>query len=52
MKRIIMFTTAALTAAAVLPGPAVAQTAKDLVGTWSNVSNVNIRQDGSRVDIF
>jgi hypothetical protein len=52
MKRIIMFTTAALTVAAVLPAPAAAQTAKDLVGTWSNVSNVNIRQDGSRVDIF
>jgi hypothetical protein len=52
MKRIIMLTTAALTIAAVLPGPALAQTAKDLVGTWSNVSNVNIRQDGSRVDIF
>src|SRR3977135_1115964 len=52
MKRITMLTTAALTVAAVLPGPAMAQTAKDLVGTWSNVSNVNIRQDGSRVDIF
>ena len=31
---------------------AVAQTAKDLQGTWMNVSNVNIRPDGSRVDMF
>ena len=31
---------------------AVAQTAKDLVGTWTNVSNVNIQQDGSRADVF
>jgi len=35
-----------------LPSAAVAQTAKDLVGTWTNVSNVNIRPDGSRVDVF
>jgi hypothetical protein len=52
MKRIIMFATAALTVAAVLPGPAMAQTAKDLAGTWTNVANMNIRQDGSRVDVF
>jgi hypothetical protein len=47
-----MLATAALTVAAVLPGPAMAQTAKDLAGTWTNVANVNIRQDGSRVDVF
>ena len=29
-------------------GPAQAQTAKDLVGTWSLVSNVNTRADGSK----
>ncbi len=33
-------------------GSAVAQTAKDLVGTWTCVSDVNIRPDGSRTDIF
>ena len=33
-------------------GDAVAQTAKDLVGTWMNVSNINIRADGSRADMF
>jgi hypothetical protein len=52
MKRIITLATGALVVGLALPGPAIAQTAKDLVGTWSNVSNVNIRQDGSRVDIF
>ncbi len=31
---------------------AVAQTANELVGTWTTVSNVNIQQDGSRVDVF
>jgi hypothetical protein len=35
-----------------IPGVAAAQTAKDLVGTWTNISNVNIRQDGSKVDLF
>jgi len=52
MKRIITLVTVALAVGVVLPGPAMAQTAKDLAGTWSNVSNVNVRQDGSRVDIF
>jgi hypothetical protein len=52
MKRIIMLATVALTVAAVLPRLAMAQTAKDLAGTWTNVANVNIRQDGSRVDVF
>ncbi len=35
-----------------LPSSATAQTSKDLVGTWTNVSNVNIRSDGTRVDVF
>jgi Lipocalin-like domain len=52
MRRIITLATVALAVGTVLPAPAMAQTAKDLVGTWSNVSNVNVRQDGSRVDIF
>ena len=52
MNRTIVLTTMALGLGIVLPGPAVAQTAKDLVGTWSEVSNVNIRQDGSRADMF
>jgi len=40
-------------AAIALPvGAAHAQTAEDLVGAWMNVSNINIRPDGSRVDTF
>ena len=35
-----------------LPGAAVAQTAKDLVGAWTNISNVNIGKDGSRTNVF
>jgi hypothetical protein len=35
-----------------LPSIAVAQTAADLVGTWANVSNVNVRQDGSKIELF
>ena len=31
---------------------AVAETANDSVGTWTTVSNVNIQQDGSRLDVF
>ena len=31
---------------------ALAQTSKDLVGTWSMTSNVNILADGKRVDLF
>jgi hypothetical protein len=52
MTRIITLATAALSVGLLLPGPAIAQTAKDLAGTWTNVANVNIRQDGSRVDVF
>ena len=35
-----------------LPGDAVAQAAKELVGTWKQVSNVTISQDGRRSDVF
>jgi hypothetical protein len=33
-------------------GAAHAQTAKDLVGTWQHVANVNIAADGKRTDTF
>lgn len=52
MSRTITLSAIALSICGILPGAAVAQTATDLVGTWSNVSNVNIRQDGSRADVF
>lgn len=35
-----------------LPTAAVAQTANDLVGTWANVSNINVRADGARAEAF
>jgi Lipocalin-like domain len=52
MNRTILIATMALSLAVALPGAAVAQTAKDLVGTWTSVSNVNIRQDGTRADSY
>jgi hypothetical protein len=52
MNKIIAFSTVALGIGLAWPGPAIAQTAKDLVGTWTNVANVNIRQDGTRVNVF
>jgi hypothetical protein len=39
-------------AAFCIVGSAMAQTAKDLVGTWSNVSNVTLHPDGKRTDNF
>jgi len=45
-------TTALLCLGFTLPGDAVAQTAKELVGTWKQVSNVTISQDGRRSDVF
>ena len=38
--------------AAILSNPAHAQTAKDLVGTWQHVANVNIATDGKKTDTF
>jgi hypothetical protein len=34
------------------PGAAMAQTAKDLIGTWQNTGNVNIAADGKRTPTF
>jgi hypothetical protein len=45
-------TTALLCLPIALAGTALAQTAKDLVGTWALVSNDTIRPDGSRVPTF
>jgi hypothetical protein len=36
----------------ILPKVAHAQTAQDFVGTWQLVSNTNVRQDGTKADIF
>jgi hypothetical protein len=51
MKRMITLSTVTLLGFC-LPGAALAQTAKDLVGTWTNTSNVNVRVDGTRADSF
>jgi hypothetical protein len=47
MDRSISIARIALTLVVVLSGVARAQSAKDLVGTWTNVSNINIRPDGT-----
>ena len=52
MKPIIKLAAMGLFVGSSVPSDVVAQTAKDLVGTWTNVSNVNIQQDGSRADVF
>jgi len=56
-KRSAIFNLPAITAlgfvsTALLSGPAQAQTAKDLVGTWQHVANVNIATDGKKTDTF
>lgn len=38
--------------AAILSSPAHAQTAKDLVGSWHHVANVNTAADGRKSDAF
>ena len=52
MKPIIELAAMSLYISISVASDVVAQTAKDLVGTWTNVSNVNIQQDGSRADVF
>lgn len=52
MKSICRLATMGLCISIFATGDAVAQTAKDLVGTWTNVSSVNIQGDGSRADAF
>ena len=52
MNRTFTLVTTALCLAIAMPSLAAAQTAKDLVGTWTNTSNVNVRQDGSKVELF
>ena len=34
------------------PGVSIAQTAKDLAGTWVNISNVTLQPDGKRTANF
>src|SRR5260370_3157599 len=51
MNRIVMFAITALTIGIASPVAAVAQTAKDFVGTWTLVSAITER-DGNKIDTF
>jgi hypothetical protein len=48
----LALTTMALSGAALSAGDAFAQTAKDIVGTWKQVTNINIGPDGRRSEPF
>lgn len=52
MSRSTLVVVSGIVAAFCIAGSAMAQTAKDLVGTWRNVSNVTLQQDGKRTDNF
>lgn len=52
MKRTVTAATLALCLGILATGTAIAQTANDLVGTWTSTSNINILQDGNRTNIF
>lgn len=52
MRRTSLIITTALIFALTFSADAIAQTANALVGTWVNVSNVNIGADGKRTDAF
>lgn len=52
MNKNILLVTMALCLNISTANTAVAQTAKDPVGTWSSVSNVSIHPDGSRASTF
>jgi hypothetical protein len=55
-RRIILgLSASAIVATAILgalSGTADAQTAKDLIGTWQHVSNINTAADGKKTDTF
>jgi len=47
-----LFVAMFMIAAWVQTNTASAQTAADLVGTWTNAANINVRSDGSKVPVF
>ena len=51
-RNILTFCAATALGIAILPGPAAAQTAKDIIGTWKQVTNINIAPDGRRSEPF
>ena len=52
MNRYSLVVVSGMVAAFCIASNAMAQTAKDLVGTWRNVSNVTIHADGKRTNNF
>jgi Lipocalin-like domain len=52
MRLVITLAAIALGLVAAFADSAHAQTSQDFVGTWQLVSNTNVRQDGSKADIF
>jgi hypothetical protein len=52
MPRWILSLLAGLSVIFTASGPATAQSAKDIVGVWTLVSNETVRPDGSRVKTF
>jgi hypothetical protein len=52
MKPILELVATSLFVSISVTSDVLAQTAKDLVGTWTNVSNVNIQQDGGKAEVF
>lgn len=52
LSTLTMATIALLCLGVALPGAAVAQTAKDHVGTWTLLSSDTVRPDGTRVPTF
>jgi hypothetical protein len=52
MKPIVELAAMSLFVSISVPSVGFAQTANDLVGTWTNVSSINIQQDGSRTHVF
>jgi hypothetical protein len=51
-RRTLTLSTALLCLGVALPGAAVAQTAKDIVGSWTLVSSETVNSDGSKVATF
>ena len=51
MNRIVSLAAMTMCFGIVVSGTATAQTAKDLVGTWTLVASTNVGQDGRKIDV-
>jgi len=52
MNRVVSLGAMTICFGIVASGTATAQTAKDLVGTWTLVASTNVGQDGRKIDVF